>query len=1452
MKNVQFQKSRYLKVLAKSTLLALLLPVAVLVEAAPYEALLEQAKFWMQSGRSDLAEDSLRRILASDADNTEALLQMALIELNRGNAETAKEWGQKLEIAAPDSNQWQTLQNRLRRDALDNSVLARARAFAARGETKKSIELYQTLFKGDAPPEDLALEYYQTLAGIDASWAEARRELERLAKRFPENYAIAAGLAEILTYRSQTRREGAARLEELWNAKQNNKVLKAWRTSLLWLPATSANAALMKAYLDKFPEDRELSEHLASYQKDTGQARADGYAALNKGRLREAKSAFTTALQNDPNDIDAQVGLGLLQLRSGQFRAADRSLSQAMLRAPKSAGKWREARDSARFYAKLEDARKLYKSGNLPKAYQSVQPLSEVGGRLGTDAQLLEAEILLGLNRPEDAELIYRHQLVLNASSVDARSGLVRSLIARKKFSEADREYARLPKPEQQKLAYLRTQRANALREHGLALIRKGQTAAAEVMLRDAMIAAPDDPWIRLELARLYDDKGQSERAVALVEPTPARSSIDDFTVAALIAEKQQRWDDVSALISQIAKSKRQANHEALLERASRNKRIVSLQQILRTGDPIRIEMALDDIYRNPPSTSAEVGRVAAMLQDEGERSLALALVRRDLDQGLKAAATDYLNHVLIFRKTENDDEARRLLGFLERHAAKDEIASKSLIRARKDMLLAEVTDMIEQKQFAQAYDILVAELERAPNDSPILLALADLYKRGAYYDFSRQVYEHVYAQGGENANLALLGLTENALAADDPDSAEDYLQKAAPLTSPQWLILAARTAEAQGDKRQALVFVEQARMAVVGNTEGAQMYRLGENPFRGGRSGLRKQDNSSRWVQLTTHKTSDEFAESSAWLPSRSITGGTWQPDINDQQYIRHAFDEKSAKTVASTENSASPYNDNMPLQWSARYWRDRGQEHINTASINEADVARRREVTNIEEYRSKLKKDLSPRLRGDIAMRFRDGEEGLSELAEISGDLAFSGVPFASGRLEAVINPVFLNAGSVTNDSARRFFRSAVTNAGTQALAEKLNGASQIIDDIDNSAQELAQATASLEAVQNSANPSASEIAAVEARVQTAQRNFSLATSRNPLFESGIDLDTLTVSQRKFVDDFLLENFGDNDFSLVSTDVATYQSRSTAVRNLISQLTTRLGSYNRAIPLGSQDESGLGVEINYQRDSVHLDIGSTPFGFEMKNLVGGISLAPKISNNTELRLIAQRRAVTDSLLSYAGVEDPVTGDRWGAVTRSGFTLGFAFDNEDLGFYGDAGAYYYEGNHVKSNQAMQVNMGAYLRPINKNQRVLQTGVNIGYSSFSENLSKFTYGHGGYFSPQSYVSLAFPLSYSEQYKKLYWRAGGALGFQSYSSDSAAYFPTLANDQRWLDILADTGTILESRYASESKSGFGMNLGLDIRYALSEALTIGTRVSYDTFGDYSETSMAINVLYNTDP
>ena len=90
------------------------------------------------------------------------------------------------------------------------------------------------------------------------------------------------------------------------------------------------------------------------------------------------------------------------------------------------------------------------------------------------------------------------------------------------------------------------------------------------------------------------------------------------------------------------------------------------------------------------------------------------------------------------------------------------------------------------------------------------------------------------------------------------------------------------------------------------------------------------------------------------------------------------------------------------------------------------------------------------------------------------------------------------------------------------------------------------------------------------------------------------------------------------------------------------------------------------------------------------------------------------------------------------------------------------------------------------------------------------------------------------------------------GFQSYSVEEAAYFPTLGGQQQWLDILADAGVAPASYYEAESESGFGLNLGAGLDYQLSPAFSLGTSLGYDTFGDYSETSAMINLLYTMEP
>jgi len=485
---------------------------------------------------------------------------------------------------------------------------------------------------------------------------------------------------------------------------------------------------------------------------------------------------------------------------------------------------------------------------------------------------------------------------------------------------------------------------------------------------------------------------------------------------------------------------------------------------------------------------------------------------------------------------------------------------------------------------------------------------------------------------------------------------------------------------------------------------------------------------------------------------------------------------------------------------------------------------------------------------------------------------------VPFRGGRFRGVVTPTFLNAGAVSGSAAERFGFGPLAD-GTASLAGNLEGAYDLIAEVGQSAEQLEAAqgavdearTAYQEALdefntqvppdpddedadqvdlvtQEELDALENQVASLEDQRDQAATQFESATSRNVLYEVGIDLDALSDEQRAFVDRFLVSNFGSADFSLEADTPEEYEARSQAVRDLIGGLQARANGYARAAAAGNQTEAGMGVGFGYQGQAFAADIGSTPFGFEITNLVGGLSWAPKLGRNGRFILAGERRAVTDSLLSYAGVEDPATGDRWGGVTRTGGRLGLTFDNGPLGLYGDLGFYHYDGHNVADNQSVEASLGGYLRPVREDGRELKTGVNVRYMSFDENLSKFTYGHGGYFSPQDYVSLSFPIEYSEDYRRWTWSATFAPGFQSYSSDAAAFFPTLAEEQFWMEILASSGVIDSAYYAAESESGFGVNLGAGLDYRLSPGLKLGTRLGYDTFGDYSETKASVNLNY----
>ncbi|KJV47810.1 BscS [Pantoea sp. BL1] len=285
--------------------------------------------------------------------------------------------------------------------------------------------------------------------------------------------------------------------------------------------------------------------------------------------------------------------------------------------------------------------------------------------------------------------------------------------------------------------------------------------------------------------------------------------------------------------------------------------------------------------------------------------------------------------------------------------------------------------------------------------------------------------------------------------------------------------------------------------------------------------------------------------------------------------------------------------------------------------------------------------------------------------------------------------------------------------------------------------------------------------------------------------------------------------------------------------------------------VPSSSTDsQKATGVELNLalKGDSYKIDLGSTPLGQDLSTLVGGVQWSPKLTDFLTLILTGERRAMTDSLLSYVGVEDKTSGKRWGRVTKNGGNALLSYDNGDAGFYVGGGAYSYIGENVASNNSVQATAGAYVRPFHYDDRELKVGMSLSWMDYSKNLSYFSYGQGGYFSPQNYASVSFPIEFSRKFDDLKVNVGGSVGYQSYSQDKSAYFPNDPTYQAQMQSLADQGYVKSAFYSGESKNGIGYNLHAGADYKINKDVTVGGQLGYDTFGDYNESTANLYFRY----
>jgi hypothetical protein len=232
------------------------------------------------------------------------------------------------------------------------------------------------------------------------------------------------------------------------------------------------------------------------------------------------------------------------------------------------------------------------------------------------------------------------------------------------------------------------------------------------------------------------------------------------------------------------------------------------------------------------------------------------------------------------------------------------------------------------------------------------------------------------------------------------------------------------------------------------------------------------------------------------------------------------------------------------------------------------------------------------------------------------------------------------------------------------------------------------------------------------------------------------------------------------------------------------------------------AQSDDGIGGLVQWApHNGLVLELGTTPTSFDVSNFVGALRL--RFESDGGSRIVgADRSSVEDSLLSYAGTHDPVDGRTWGGVVRNRAYFGGRIGDDDFNVYGLVAGAILDGERVDDNTEWRGDAGFLKRGASGNGWVARFGGALELQGFAANRSHFTTGHGGYFSPDRFLSVGPIFELQGRREERSFRLEGGIAWQAVREESTNFFPTDAALQ------AAGG---DPRYPGDSRDGIGYRL-----------------------------------------
>ncbi|WP_321804948.1 cellulose synthase subunit BcsC-related outer membrane protein [Burkholderia sp. BCC1993] len=767
---------------------------------------LATARMWGAKHRDDLARDALRKGLLIAPDDPELLAEQMRVLLRLGDAQGAQAALARLQARAPAAPGTRRAADEYRVATSGRGEMAQIRLLARSGRADEAARRIVALFPNGAPSGALGAEYYQIVANAPGGRESAIAALRRAVAADPQDASAALALARLLNQRADTRAEAnriAWSLAKRADA-DHTEAMAVWRRVLQSAGSDPAYLDALHAYLALVPDDTEFRERSAELdrQRDAQRrlerdpdyiAQQRGLQALARGDLAGADPLLARAAQARAGDADALGGLGLLRLREGRHDEARALFTRAASLSTEQRGKWQSLARTAQFWGLLAQGRAAASAGRpqdaerAARAALAMQPDSP-------DAKLQLADALLAQRDWARAEPLLRELLAAGSPNLSAVRG---TATLYENTGRADRVGPLLDalqsrvtgRDDRRALDGLR---ADLLASQARALADKGERGPAVQRYEAAVRAAPDAPWTRFALARLYRDMGLPQLGRTVMDDGLAQSATPEMRYATALYRNS--LDDVTgaqAALAGVDDAQRSDGMRALARKLDAESALADARGALGRGDRAAFAASLAHAQASAPDDPDMLAAIGAQWIDAGESERGLAPLRDWIAAHPREADPDVrLRYGDLLGSAGRDDALAAWLDTLRREPALTPAQTARIEDQSLRLVLRRTDDAIAQQDYARARTLLDRASPAGRADQRYALELADLERAQGHYDAARDALAPVIARTPDDAD------TQLALARIDEDSG----QRAAALARVQAVL--ARTPDDDVDTR--------------------------------------------------------------------------------------------------------------------------------------------------------------------------------------------------------------------------------------------------------------------------------------------------------------------------------------------------------------------------------------------------------------------------------------------------------------------------------------------------------------------------------------------------------------------------------------------------------------------------------------------------------------------------